>query len=133
MARLPSNSNMNRRDFLRTITALGGAAALASFLEGCSMAEIAQETLISPTGTPEIPPPTRKIASTSTPTQEEIMPTETNPAPSATSTEPASDGKARLAFVKTKDRAEGVRKAIELLGINRSEEHTSELQSPTNL
>jgi len=47
-----------------------------------------------------------------------MKPTETEPAPSATPGEPTTDGTARLAFVKTKDRAAGVRKAIELLGIN---------------
>jgi uncharacterized protein (DUF362 family) len=55
---------------------------------------------------------------TNTPTQEQIKPTETNTVPSATPTEPVDNGIARLAFVKTNDRAEGVRKAIDLLGID---------------
>jgi len=118
MVKPDSNSKLNRRDFLRTVTALGGMAALASFMEGCSEAELAQGTAISPSGTPEMPTPTRETAPTTTSTQEESMPTETEPAPSATPTETVEDGIARLAFVKTNDRAEGVRKAIELLGIN---------------
>jgi uncharacterized protein (DUF362 family) len=118
MAKLTPDSFLSRRDFLRTITALGGGAALAAFLEGCSQGEIVAGTAIPPTGTPELPTPTRESAPTATPTQEETMPTETQPAPTATPTELVNDGIARLAFVKTKDRAEGVRKAIALLGIN---------------
>ncbi len=46
------------------------------------------------------------------------MPTDANPASSATPGEPIEAGTARLAFVKTNDRPAGVRKAIELLGFN---------------
>ena len=118
MAKPESNLSLSRRAFLRITTALGGAAALISFLEGCSKAEIAQETLISPTDTLEIPTLTQEVLPTTSPTQEEIQPTETTAVPSATSTESEENGIARLAFVKTSDRAEGVRRAIDLLGIN---------------
>lgn len=118
VAKPGSNSSLSRRDFLRITTTLGGATALASILEGCSKAVIDQSTLISPTDTLEIPTLTPEIVPTATPTQEPIKPTETQPVPSATPTEPVDDGKARLAFVKTNDRAQGVRKAIDLLGIN---------------
>ena len=118
MAKPGSNSPLSRRDFLRITTALGGAAALTSFLEGCSKAEIAQGTLISPTDTLEIPTPTQEMGSTTTPAQELIKPTETTTVPSATPIEPVDNGIAKLAFVKTNDRAEGVRKAIDLLGVN---------------
>jgi uncharacterized protein (DUF362 family) len=115
--RIP-NSELSRREFLRMVAALGGGAALAAFLEGCSMVEIAQVTVVSPTEAPEMPTPTSESTPTTTPTQKEIMPTETEPPPSTTLTEPVDDGIARLAFVKTNDRAEGVRKAIALLGTN---------------
>ena len=118
MAKLVPNSFLSRREFLRMVAALGGGAALATFLEGCSQAEIAQVTAISPSDTPELPTATQESAPTVTPTQEEIMPTETQPAPTETPTEPVDDGIARLAFVKTSDRLEGVRKAIALLGFN---------------
>lgn len=118
MAKPESNLSLSRRAFLRITTALGGAAALISFLEGCSKAEIAQETLISPTDTLEISTLTQEVLPTTSPTQEEIQPTETTAVPSATSTESEENGIARLAFVKTSDRAEGVRRAIDLLGIN---------------
>ncbi len=118
MAKPESNLSLSRRAFLRITTALGGAAALISFLEGCSKAEIAQETLISPTDTLEISTLTQEVLPTTSPTQEEIQPTEATAVPSATSTESVENGVARLAFVKTTDRAEGVRRAIGLLGIN---------------
>ncbi len=118
MAKPESNLSLSRRAFLRITTALGGAAALISFLEGCSKAEIAQETLISPTDTLEISTLTQEVLPTTSPTQEEIQPTEATAVPSATSTESEENGIARLAFVKTSDRAEGVRRAIDLLGIN---------------
>jgi len=110
MSNPASHSPLSRRDFLR----MGGAAALASFLGACSQAESSQETLISPTDTPEIPTPTQEKAAATMPTQEPIQPTQTNPVPSAT----PGDGVARLAFVKTDDRLTGVRKAIDLLGVN---------------
>ncbi len=112
------NSSLSRRAFLRITTALGGAAALTSFLEGCSKAEIQQETSIPPTDAHNISMLTQDLAPTTTSTLEQIKPTETNTAPTATPIESVDDGIARLAFVKTNDRVEGVRKAIDLLGIN---------------
>jgi uncharacterized protein (DUF362 family) len=100
------------------ITALGGAAALASFLEGCSRAKPTQWTLIPPTITSEIPTPTQEMKPTTAPTQEQVVPTEIEAAPSETPTEPVSNGTTRLAFIKTNDRASGVRKALEQLGVN---------------
>jgi uncharacterized protein (DUF362 family) len=61
---------------------------------------------------------TQDLAPTTTSTLEQIKPTGTNTAPTATPIESVDDGIARLAFVKTNDRVEGVRKAIDLLGIN---------------
>lgn len=118
MAKPGSVSCLSRREFLRLATALGGAAALASVLEGCTNAGLDQETLLSPTGVPEVPTLVQESASTTTPIPERPKPTETDALPSATPTEMIEDGKARIAFIKTNNRAEGVRKAIDLLGIN---------------
>lgn len=113
-----SNSFLSRRAFLRIASVLGGAVALTSFLEACSTAEKHQATLISPTSTLVDPKPTQDTVSTTTPTPEKIEPTVTNTAHTATPTESVDNGIARIAFVKTKDRVEGVHKAIDLLGIN---------------
>jgi len=118
MVKPKSNSPLSRREFLRITLTLGGAAALASFLEGCSKIEVAQETITSPTDAPLKSTATPERTPTDTPAQEQIEPTETNPAPSAAPTGAVDLGAARVAFVKTNDRAEGVRTAMTLLGLD---------------
>ncbi len=118
MAKADPLSSLSRRDFLRLAATLGGAAALASFLEACSQAGIDPQTLLTATDAPETPAVTQDSpAATSTATQR-LTPTETETVPSATPTEMIPDDKARIAFVKTDNRAEGVRTAIDLLGTN---------------
>ena len=73
--------------------------------------------VLAPMETIGVPTPNLEIASTSTPIPTDPKPTEALLQPSATSTQAAADGKARIAFVQTADRAGGVRKAIDLLGI----------------
>lgn len=97
---------------------MGGAVALASFLEGCSQARVVQETLRSPTGTSLIPTATQMLDQATSTAGEQSIRGETEPAPTATPTEAAAGDTARIAFVKTTDRAAGVLKALELLGSN---------------
>jgi uncharacterized protein (DUF362 family) len=118
MAELGSNSSLSRKDFLRIATALGGAAALASFLEACSNAGIGQESILVPTDTWQAPTLAQTETPTMIPSPEPARPTDTQTVPSATPTGPVDDGIARIAFVKTNNRAEGVLRAIELLGFN---------------
>jgi uncharacterized protein (DUF362 family) len=129
MAKHGSHSSLSRREFLRLAAALGGTTALASLLEGCSRASIDQEVLLSPTDTHEVPTLIQETATavppvlegpkpTETETIPSLTPAETKTIPSVTPTETIDDGKTRLAFIKTNDRTEGVRKAIDLLGIN---------------
>jgi uncharacterized protein (DUF362 family) len=115
-----SSSSLTRRDFLRLASAVGGAAALASFLEACSKAGIDPETILSATNTISVPVPTlvQETEPATTPIPQQIQPTETQVTPAETPTEVPDDGVARVAFVKTRDRAEGVRIALDLLGIN---------------
>ena len=104
----PSNG-LGRRSFLRLALAAGGALALAPFLKACAWLGL----------TPASQP--------STPTQTAIQEA-SGPAPTGTSvprdgpvntpTATEEPGIARLAFVRTRDRAEGVRQALQLLGIN---------------
>jgi len=94
---------LNRQDFLKLLSAVGGALIVAPVLNACQ-----RLGLIEPTATPQ--PTITSIVSTN---MVETVPTETA-APLAT----AEAGVARLAFVRTRDRAAGVRKALELLGIN---------------
>jgi hypothetical protein len=69
MAKLASDSSLLRREFLRLAITLGGAAALASILEGCSEAGIDLETLPSPTG-PEVPSLVPEFTPATTPVPE---------------------------------------------------------------
>ena len=95
---------ITRKDFLKLLSAIGGSIIATPVLNACQ-----RLGLIEPTATSPAPSPT-PIISTST---VEVGPTDT-PAPIET----AEEGVARLAFVKTRDRATGVRKAIELLDMN---------------
>jgi uncharacterized protein (DUF362 family) len=115
-----SNLYLTRRDFLRLATALGGAAAMTSFLEACSKAGIDPETLLSLTNTVVMPSPTHVSATepAATPVPEQVQSTETQATPTETPTAVPDNGIARVAFVKTSDRADGVRRATDLLGIN---------------
>lgn len=106
----------SRREFLRLIIALGGATALSAILEACSQAEVTQEVSISPTATRQIPTATQEIQPTATRDIEQTEPTETS-APTPTASDAVDDGISRIAFVMTDNRAEGVRRAIDMLGI----------------
>jgi uncharacterized protein (DUF362 family) len=98
---------INRRSFLQLILTTTGAMITAPFLKACQSFGLVPNPTDPPTSFStytETVVPTSKISSTST------------TAPSPTTTEEA--GTAQLAFVRTRDRAMGVKKALELLGIN---------------
>src|SRR3990170_7575625 len=96
---------MSRRSFLR---AAGGIAAAAALGQACRFAGIAAST-------EGVPPTPFQPASPSA--------TEVNPAATATAV-PASPVPTpeslvgRVALIRTADRAEGTRRAVDLLGIN---------------
>jgi len=111
------NPPYSRREFLKLASTVGGAAAIASFLQACSRTGI-DPTNIVPTDTMHTPFPTHPLP-TSTSTD---LPTET-PQPEATPTaveSPAAyerSGVGQVVFIKTQDRATGVRQAIEMFGL----------------
>ena len=125
---------ISRRDLLRRAAALGGLTTIAAFLEACrqaglttptGMPGVAQEPTATPSLTPT-PQPSPSPSSSATPTPQPSPTT----LPSATPTSapsptipptPAATAQAdvaQVAFVKTRDRAAGVRLALELLGHN---------------
>ena len=123
---------LSRRDFLRTAATLGGLMAAASFLEACARAGLETPT-VAPTATsPPMPTTTSSPASSPTPISSPSPtaspgPTATSspsPSPSPSPTAPPSlvtpeeVSMTQVAFVKTRDRAEGVRRALDLLGLN---------------
>ncbi len=102
---MPENrERFSRRDFLRLATGLVGGLIISPVLQACQ-----KLGLVETTGTPPATSsPTITISNTSTP----AAPTQ------AGSTPPVSDGMARVALVRTRDRLEGVRRAVSLLGDN---------------
>lgn len=118
---------MKRREFCRQVAILGGAAVLAPLAKGCAPEAgptPAGETPLPPTAVPEAtgtqpptqpPPPTATAADASATPEQAAQgePTE-SPQPSPTSGLPL----AAVALVRTRDRAWGARRALELLGHN---------------
>jgi uncharacterized protein (DUF362 family) len=126
--------DLSRRDFLRQAATLGGLTAIASFLEACSQAGLETPTSVpgaagaptpTPTSTPtSTPSPTPMPSATHTPGLSHPTPPSATPTlkpspiilPTPTATSEANV--AQVAFVKTRHRAEGVRRALDLLGLN---------------
>lgn len=105
---------MNRRMFWRTLTTAGGATLL---IQACGNrldppAVSPLPVITSPATATPVPPTRAAIAPSPAPVTPTVLPI---PLPT-TSVVPAPA--ARVALVKTDNRAEGVRRALELLGVN---------------
>lgn len=117
--RTPNTKNLiNRRGLLRMAGTFGGLAALSSFLEACSKAGI---DLSSASSTSTALPGASLPANSTAKLPDERTPTVLADSASIQSSAVPTSGESgvsRVAFVKTDNRSEGVRKAIDLLGIN---------------
>jgi len=100
---------MNRREFCRQMVIVGGAVLVTPVIDACTRIEAVLTTSV-PTATSVPPAPTSTIIPNPIPTI----------TPNPTSTPPSDQEStlAKIALVTTGDRAAGVRRAIELLGIN---------------
>jgi uncharacterized protein (DUF362 family) len=98
------HTGLSRRDFLR---AAGGAAAAAALAQACRVAGVS-----TPTGIPSMP-----VALPLEPTATEPLSPTTTPSSIAPSPTPESL-LGRVALVRTQNRSEGVRRALDILGIN---------------
>ena len=112
------NKNLSRREFLRVFVALGGVTATSSVYAACARAGMIPTTEITSRSTPTKLSPTETAEPASTAIREVEESPEMTKEPASTPTQMATGLVSRVAFVKTSDRAEGVRKAIDLLGIN---------------
>ena len=118
-----NNIDTSRREFLKLCLRVGGAAMYASLLNACARAGLVEQTgeLVTPTITasPEAISSPTTVAS---PTTSEAPSPTSEPDPTETSApataETRDDDVARVALVKTMERSGGVRRAVELLGIN---------------
>ena len=108
---------MNRREFCKKMAAYGGVFVLAPLLDACapSVTPTPQTRTVPPTATSVVKPiatSTVRPIDTSA-----VAPTDT-PAPMPAATSKAAPTMATIALVKTRDRAIGVRQALDLFGIN---------------
>ena len=117
MRKTHCNGGYSRRDFLKLASTFGGAAALASFLHACSQAGIDPTTVISPTNTKMVPPTDAIPSPTSSQTPEEFIEVDNTPTPTESPSPAAGLGAGQVAFIKTQDRAQGVRQAIDIFGL----------------
>ena len=109
---------MHRREFLRLLGLLGGAMSITALLDACQ--RIGVLSTLEPMATSKLKTPVDSSSSNAeTIPARKTLPIEENPTATATAT-PTTErsGLAQIALVKTNDRAEGVRKAIDLLGLN---------------
>ncbi len=104
---MPSKHPITRRDFLRRAASLGGLMA-ASLLKACARAGL------------ETPTPAPSPIARPTPTATASPSPTASPGPTVTPSPgtPEEVSMAQIAFVKTRDRAKGVRRALDLLGLN---------------
>lgn len=104
------DTSLSRRDFIRTLVLLGGAVAVSSLLDACSSAGVKSTVDVTTANTGQTITPTR------------IVPQEQDTIMDATQTSEATQafesGTTQVAFVKTRDRTDGVLRAIDILGIN---------------
>jgi len=119
---------MKRREFCRQFVLVGGAFVLTPIINSC--APLADPT---PEGSDQLPKnapprathtphptqlPQPSATTGSDPTQAPQQPTETNPTDTPQPSPTAEFSGATVALVKTTDRAYGVRRALELFGLN---------------
>ena len=120
MSPLKNHPRLNRQEFLRLAATMGLAAALSSFLEACARSGVEGSALDTRTPYFTTTNSGPKTTSTSTlePSPSETRLLEPTNTPTSSSTAIPDQEMSRVAFVKTRDRAEGVRRAIDLLENN---------------
>jgi uncharacterized protein (DUF362 family) len=114
---------MHRRAFCRTVSVLGGSLLAAPLLQACARA--APATQVRPTPAAALPTRTPGLPATATTAlglSEPLQGSPTTEAPPAPGPTPAPSATAvpgsKVALIKTADRAQGVRRALEVLGVN---------------
>jgi uncharacterized protein (DUF362 family) len=108
---------MNRREFCHQLVIVGGALLATPVINACTRIETTL-TSVAPTATSVPPAPTATLTPHPTSTLAP-SPTSTSTLQPALTPQPLQDSTlAKIALVKTRDRAAGVRRAIELLGVN---------------
>ncbi len=108
---------MDRKNFLKLAITAAGAALAAPILSACELLGLAAPAAATRAPSSSIPAGRTSAAASPTAEPRIVSPTAApTAAPTATATE--EPGLARLAFVRTRDRAAGVRQALDLLGLD---------------
>jgi len=107
---------MSRAEFLRLAVAYGTAGAISTWLQACTGNSDLSTIEAPPSPTQTHSPP--KATNTGLPslTQEPTKVPTDQPTQTLTATSQPAVGTARVAFVKTRDRIQGVQQAMEMLG-----------------
>ncbi len=111
-----AEKKMTRATFLRLAAVYGAAGAVSIWLQACTGSGELPPIEISPSATLAKPTPEATQTSLPSPTQEQVAAPTDLPTQTHTPTSQPVSRTARVAFVKTRDRAQGVQQAIEILG-----------------
>ena len=111
------NRQYTRREFLQLLSTLGGAAALSTFLQACAQAGIDPTEILTPEVTQPVPPATKQPESTPTTGQELVESEVAMPSPTESPQEVIAQSASAVAFIKTSDRTQGVRQAMEMFDL----------------
>jgi uncharacterized protein (DUF362 family) len=121
MKRFGNHPGIPRRDFLRLIGLMSSVAGFSAILQACEKAGLitgidatSTPVQISPKSSPTFTAAPTYIAETK-PSPTQPVTQETVPTSPTTAQTEVQNGVTQVAFVKTEDRAEGVRQAIEML------------------
>jgi uncharacterized protein (DUF362 family) len=106
---------MDRRTFLKLMTRFGGAFLSSKFLGACFPTTNEAESTIT---TPQSSATYNRLTNIPIPLETSTSIPTTESSASITSTTTGGQKMAQVAFVKTSDRADGVRRALDLLEIN---------------
>jgi uncharacterized protein (DUF362 family) len=107
-----------RREFLQLLSALGGAATLSALLQACSQAGIDPASILIPETPQPEPTPTDRHEPTPIPDQVEAESEEPSPSPTKSPQEEISQDSSIVAFIKTSNRAQGVRRAMDMFDLS---------------
>jgi len=118
MSSSKGKSQFSRREILKLLSTLGGAATLSAFLQACSQAGIDPTSILIPETTQPESTPTDRPVPTSTTTQEPAESEEPSPSPTESPQEEIAQDASIVAFIKTSDRAQGVRQAMEMFDLS---------------
>jgi uncharacterized protein (DUF362 family) len=112
------NNPFTRREFLQLLTTVGGATALSSFLQACSQAGIDPTSILTTETRQPTKHPTDRPKPTETVLQEPVNSEQSTPTTTESPAKAFIQNTAQIAFIKTSDRAQGVRQAMEMFNLD---------------